>query len=664
MRLPSLKRLHKSVYFTIVLMLSLVLSTVGLYVEEPEEASAAEVVAGGNVYIGTTLSYTFVDLSNSNKGYSWSIPAPYSIDYTTSAGVRANSPGVLPGWSYANQCVKTVDYGTWYKRDCTVTLTYVGGGTSGNTSIETGRTGVVGAYRAHSVSCDSNGSNCSNSFQPPVYFYVGDIYNMTKPVVPSVAPTLTNLTTAPTIGNVLVSMNHSGADLSIRQYRINSGAWLDYTGTITMTDNGSVEGRVGNPEGYSPIAYLDVNNIDRVPPVQPILRPSTAAPTNVNVGVTIDYSADSVSKQYRLNNGAWQDYTAPISIGSNTYIEAKASDLAGNVSTVAYLMVDNIDKVKPTASLTPESTVSTATGVVLNITASDDVSTVLTKTLYFNGYGVPVYDKYTATDNGEYTLEVKDEAGNVTTKKLSIKGVDADIGEAPRYVLSDSAPTVDNVVVAVSYSPKAVEKQYSLNGGAWQEYNKPIQFSSNGVLKARSKEKSGSYSAESSVTVGNIVKMLPTSPRVAIDKTSLTNDGVVVTLTGDSSVQGLQIKLGGGAWVNYSNPVKITENTVVKSRSIGVGNGLSKEKAIKLNNIDITPPEFVLTGIRDKGVYTNLIAPQVKVYDESKTNVTYKVDGKDYFIGVPLEKGSYALEVIVTDMAGNKATENLNFGIR
>lgn len=427
--------------------------------------------------------------------------------------------------------------------------------------------------------------------------------------------------------------------------------------------------------GIHPVVYMNVNTLitdtgsvttDKEITTGPTISLSKMDYTNSDVTATLvdPYTSEPVRmREYRKDGGAWLPYIGPLTLSSNATIEARVGNEVG-YSPSEMVTVSNIDKVKPGLSLSLGIVVSTNNGIPVFITAVDSQSGVLMTTMNDGTGEVPVFSRFTASKNGKYIVTTTDRAGNKVSKNITVNGINRVMSSAPTYVLSETGQTVKDVSVAVNYAMDTVKKEYSLDGVTWLTYTKPVVFNSNGVLKARSVDNFGNLSAESSLDVNNIVKSVPNTPSITISTTSLTNSNVGVVLTGDATSNKVQYKTSNGVWEDYTTTVEITHNTLLKARSIGDGGSVSKEKLVRLSNIDKEPPTFILTGVRDNGVYTGLIKPKLAIHDDSKTNVEYRVDGKPYFIGVTLEKGTYSLEVIVKDMAGNKATEGLNFTIR
>ncbi|PYI53340.1 DUF4962 domain-containing protein [Paenibacillus flagellatus] len=153
----------------------------------------------------------------------------------------------------------------------------------------------------------------------------------------------------PTQGNVTVAIQYP-LDAAVKQYRLGeNGAWLAYTGPVTITDNITVYARSSDAAGNtSGITGYTVSQIDRTAPVT-IASVSPSQPDGPNgsyrspVTVTLtggDGSSGVANTVYSLDNGAtWKPYTAPVLFDKKgTYtMRYRSTDLAGNVEAAQSL---------------------------------------------------------------------------------------------------------------------------------------------------------------------------------------------------------------------------------------------------------------------------------------------------------------------------------------
>ncbi|PIJ97977.1 hypothetical protein CTN02_09540, partial [Lysinibacillus sphaericus] len=72
--------------------------------------------------------------------------------------------------------------------------------------------------------------------------------------------------------------------------------------------------------------------LDNIPPVAPTLSVAIDNSNNKAITVAIDFPTDAITKEYRIDGGAWIGYTAPIVLTKNGTIEARAIDAANNES--------------------------------------------------------------------------------------------------------------------------------------------------------------------------------------------------------------------------------------------------------------------------------------------------------------------------------------------
>ena len=171
------------------------------------------------------------------------------------------------------------------------------------------------------------------------------------------APTVSVSTSAPTNKSVTVTAAF-GADAATKQYSLDNRTWRTYTAGVVMEENGKVSFRALNAlGGASEVADFTVANIDKVAPEKPAAKADITAKTNKNVTVTATFSADSVRKQYSLDNKTWQTYTSGVVFSKNGTAYFRGIDAAGNVSEVASWTVSNIktssEPVEPVGPVEP-----------------------------------------------------------------------------------------------------------------------------------------------------------------------------------------------------------------------------------------------------------------------------------------------------------------------
>lgn len=143
----------------------------------------------------------------------------------------------------------------------------------------------------------------------------------------------------------------------------------------------------------------------------------------------------SLNVRYRVNNGAWSQYTTNNTItlsGDGVYeIEAVAKDKVGNTTTKTQTY--KVDKTAPSISLSLSPSGWTNGNVTINASISDTTSGIYVKkwasgtqsASYFENSGTTLSsNSVTVSANGIYTFYAKDNAGHASIKTISVSNID------------------------------------------------------------------------------------------------------------------------------------------------------------------------------------------------------------------------------------------------
>jgi len=167
--------------------------------------------------------------------------------------------------------------------------------------------------------------------------------------------------------------------------------------------------------------------LDTVAPTAPIMDKDPEHVTKDDVTVTIIYPDDVDKKEYKIGpDGPWEIYTSPIPISVNTSVYARGTDEAGNCSEESSIVIDNIDKEKPSEPIinaNPEN--SKGEPITVSIQPGKDNRTSVCEVVYavVDNDLIPddsEYIKYKGefkiVNEGNYVIWAKtvDEAGNLS----------------------------------------------------------------------------------------------------------------------------------------------------------------------------------------------------------------------------------------------------------
>lgn len=194
--------------------------------------------------------------------------------------------------------------------------------------------------------------------------------------------------------------------------------------------------------------------IDTIAPDAPILDKDPDYVTKDDVTVTITYPDDVDKKEYKIGpDGPWEIYTSPIPISVNTEVYARGTDEAGNTSNESSIVIDNIDKEKPSEPIinaNPEK--SNGEPIVVSIQPGKDNRTSVCEVVYavVNNDRIPDDSEYVLyegefqiKDEGNYVIWAKtvDEAGNLSDEAHKVISIIKPT-PTPTPVASPSSPVV------------------------------------------------------------------------------------------------------------------------------------------------------------------------------------------------------------------------------
>ncbi|MEO2202142.1 hypothetical protein ABGV42_00105 [Paenibacillus pabuli] len=453
-----------------------------------------------------------------------------------------------------------------------------------------------------------------------------DVTNFVKNTQ-TTAPVLTPSITVPTGQTVYVDVKFpTGA--TIKEYRVDGGAWQEYTGAIEVLTNALIEARSTDAVGnVSPIGRVIVSNISKTPPANATFAASKTTPTNQDVIVTIGYPTNAVVKEYKVNDGEWRPYTAGVNFTENGTIYARSTDALGNVSDVSTYSVTNITK----TTLLPPILVAdntNATNGNVKVVVTYPTGTVTKEYRIDNGPWMTYTGPITLTTNGVVQARATDAAGNVSVAgSLTVDNISKSTPKEPIIMPTlDTTPTAGPIYVPITFPSNAVVKQCRINGGAWFDYTGPIEMTDNGTITCRYQDASGNWSADYSLAINHIVKTTPSAPYLyANNAVVMTNKSVFVTITYPSGTKVSEYRIDGGAWQNYIKPIEMKTNGKVEARATNYANVYSPISDLTVSNILKTGP--------DKAIITADITEPTS----GKVNITItypdNVALKEYHIG-------------------------------
>jgi len=310
-------------------------------------------------------------VSASSASYTVSTNGVYAFTVTDNAGnvgsqnvTISNIDTALPSLSVSQNPT------AWTNGMVTLTATGTDVGGSGVKSITLPNGSVyTGTSTTYNVS--TNGTynfivtdNAGN--QTTQSYTVSNIDNSSPTV------TLTQNPTAWTSGNVTITATGTDIGSGVKSITLPDNSVI-YANNVpyTVTANGTYLFTVTDNVGNVSTKSIAVTNIDKTPPTLTLSEVSTNWTNGTGtISVTTNEVGSGV-KEIRLPNGnVVTGNTATYTITDVGVYYFYAVDNVGNTGT-AYITITNIDKVKPTVTVTNNQNWSNASGINVNISATD-----------------------------------------------------------------------------------------------------------------------------------------------------------------------------------------------------------------------------------------------------------------------------------------------------
>ena len=179
--------------------------------------------------------------------------------------------------------------------------------------------------------------------------------------IPPVAPVAMADITDMTNQDVTVSVTFS-EDSVVKQYKIGTSDWVDYSGVFTVSENGTIYFRAEDAAGNESTSELTISNIDKTAPSLEI-NGNVTEWTNQNI--TLNAAGSDGVVEY-FDGSKWLTGDK-LTVSENGTYQFRVTDLAGNVTEKA-VVVDKLDK---TAPVLPETFTETISGYDVELDWAD-----------------------------------------------------------------------------------------------------------------------------------------------------------------------------------------------------------------------------------------------------------------------------------------------------
>lgn len=279
-------------------------------------------------------------------------------------------------------------------------------------------------------------------------------------------------------------------------------------------------------------------------------------------------------------------YEALYEIGSNGTLTFKVNDLETKVEETITHEITNIDKTKPTYTISYNETDYTNNDVIVTIVPEDNFAGEVTITAPEKAEEIS-YGQYKFSQNGEYQFIFTDVAGNETEALVSISNIDKTPPEV-EVIYDINEITNQNITAKV----ESDEEINIINNESENEY----VFTQN-----------GSFLFEVEDLVGNRINVIaevnwidktPPNGSFTFSNYEKTNEDIRITVDGDEEISSITVNPILETTSDNSREFIVPYNgTYIFTITDIVGN--SKDYKVVVNNIDKTPPQLKFTYIAD-----------------------------------------------------------------
>ena len=472
-----------------------------------------------------------------------------------------------------------------------------------------------------------------------------DIPDITPPVITLEGDTTTTLQSAS-----LTASANEAADISFNTVSSEyDGAWTNYTGALTVTDNGTWYFKAIDAAGNIGTASITFNNIKSMGPEIELTGDNTTPLQSTTLTATTE---EGVDIYYSPDGKFWAKYDGEIEITTNCTWYFKATDAFGNVGTNS-ITFNNIDTMAPVITLTGENTApSQATMLTASTEAGLDI---------FYSTDNATWTKYTdsieVTVNGTWYFKATDVVGHVGTNSITFNNIDT---TAPVIELTGDNTTPLQSTTLTAATEEGVDIYYSPDGKFWAKYDGEIEITTNCTWYFKATDAAGNVGTNS-ITFNNITTPAPghtppddTEPPIINLSGDTTTPLQKTTLTATTE-EGVDIYYSpdGKFWAKYDGEIEITANCTWYFKATDAA-GNTGTAQITFENIDTTAP--ILSNIDISAPNESGLAAITVEANETLSKLEYSwkegewLDASDGTISVA-ENGS--VQFRLTDLAGN-----------
>ncbi|MCQ2523031.1 MAG: hypothetical protein MJ123_01715 [Lachnospiraceae bacterium] len=466
---------------------------------------------------------------------------------------------------------------------------------------------------------------------------------------------------------ITVDATDMTSGLAEEAYSYDGGKNFVSSNTFIVTKNSTINVCVRDKAGNTTSQSISIKNIDNTAPEVNVKKSSdswTGKAVEISVSAT-DKESGLADEAFSFDGGVTYSNVSSIKVSENKVVEIAVKDKAGNVFK-SDVIVDNFDNEGPViADIYPENSSWTKESVNVVVKAKDSLSGLAASPYSFNGGSYTSSNTFKVNDNSSVTVSVKDKAGNVSTKTISVNNIDRKNPSIKNISKNTANWTNGDVKITVSASDAEsmiAPSGYSFDGGRTFISSNSFNVKANSTIEVQVKDNAGNI-ASSSVNVSNIDKEAPTII-VNKDRNNWTNKDIRLSVSASDNLSGISDKgySFNGRGFSSNSEFSISSNgkysIKVKDRA-----GNVSEETVEINNIDKEAPVITTVSKSDDDWVSSGLTITVEASDalSGLDGASYSFDGGVNYVTTPsaFVKTNGTYNVSVRDRAGNVSSKTI-----
>ncbi len=482
-------------------------------------------------------------------------------------------------------------------------------------------------------------------------------------------------------------------DADKKQYKINDGDWIDYTGEFSVGSDTRIEARVvkttkeGTKKNYDSVyirKYVEgqtgstssstIKKGTRLPgeaagTYETESNPSYGTNYKKNPSYTLngpeiikdtEEIVDSVKVAvkpqrkakkiyYKEPGGKWTEYKDVVEVTKQGYFYAKYETEEGQTSSTSEIYIDNIDQHNLPNVKIGVNTILRAESVIVTMTTNgNNLRYSLDGEIYESYTGAIKLENntriYAQADNSNGTTTTYRDITNIGQIPTSISKEEYNIGIFLNPDKGDIKGLVNQTEASIVYDSRCVNKYYKIGYyGSYKTYTESVKITSNDTIYAYCTGQTGTGYEEKQI---NFLTTGIAAPKITLEPAEMAEE-VKVEIEYPKTAKVKKYRIGTGELTDYTESITIDENTTIYAYTEDeLKNSNSSERTI--TNITTLPRYTTL----DMGSYFILKLNYPSSSD--KETREYKWSSKGSFKkyntnGILLIKNEYKDEIDTTD---------------